>query len=195
MLINHEYRFVYLAIPRTGSTSITRTLYNHFENSIKMGHHRMDVPDTCIEYYIFTTVRNPYFRALSHYRHRYRYYKNTIANWSFSKYIKNITKEDMPKYGINNDPPCATYPKKFYKTEFIKLEEIKQQWKSLSIWKNKNFIELPHLNRSINTEGIYTQYLADCVYEYYMKDFNKFGYSRSSWKTTTDFPSTTAQDQ
>ena len=155
MLINHSQRFVYLAIPRTGSTSILRCLYKCFPDSIKAGHHRMDVPVDCYEYYIFTTVRNPYKRLLSHYRHRYRYYKELIAHWSFDEYVKNIVNERMKDYKLNNDPPCCKYPFTKYKTDFIKIEDMNERWSSLPFWEDfDNDIPILPVKNKSNNHGL-----------------------------------------
>ena len=182
MLINHERKFIYLAIPRTGSTSITRGLFKHFEGSIKAGHHRMDVPEHCRDYFIFTTVRNPYHRILSHYRHRHKHYKDLIAHWSFACYVHAICYETMGRYKLNNDPPAVRWPNASYHTHFYKIEELNSNWKALPIWDYRGPLDLKILNKSeAHQGGAYDQQLADEVYAYYRGVFDQFDYDRDSW--------------
>jgi Sulfotransferase family len=67
MLISKIFKFVYIAIPRTGSKSMSRWLLEHYQGESFGDHHEWRVPEFAREYLIFTVVRNPYQRVVSGY--------------------------------------------------------------------------------------------------------------------------------
>ena len=69
MIISHKHKFVYVAIPRTGSKSMILWLKNRFKASAYGFHHTWKVPPRCRDYLIFTIVRNPYERSMSSWYH------------------------------------------------------------------------------------------------------------------------------
>ena len=72
MIVNHEHKFVFLHIPKTGGTSIATALSSR-DRAQKVGrtkHHV--VPELMPEgYFVFTFVRNPWDRMLSYYLFRH----------------------------------------------------------------------------------------------------------------------------
>lgn len=65
MHVSRTYRFVYIGIPRTASKSMYQWLSQNFGSESIGGHHDYLVPHEFEDYFIFTTVRNPYDRAVS----------------------------------------------------------------------------------------------------------------------------------
>ena len=65
MVISHKHKYVYIAIPRTGSKSMGHWLSDYFDGRSQFGHHSYDIPDEYADYFAFTVVRNPYERAAS----------------------------------------------------------------------------------------------------------------------------------
>jgi hypothetical protein len=66
MIISTKRRYAYIGIPRTGSKSMNQWLMEHFDGVWYGGHHDFaTVPDGAKNFLIFTTVRNPYDRAVS----------------------------------------------------------------------------------------------------------------------------------
>ena len=72
MIVNHQYRFVFLPIPKTAGTSISAALQSKGKPYI-LGPTRHRVAAELIppEYFVFTFVRNPFDRLLSYYSFRH----------------------------------------------------------------------------------------------------------------------------
>jgi len=141
----------------------------------------MDVPAECRDYFIFATVRNPYWRLLSHYRHRHKHYSDTVGTWTFSDYVQVAVERRFSQFGLNNDEPCVLYPRHYYVTHFLRVEDLETEWFRLPFLED-NPIALPILNQSQHQCGEYTVELADLVYEFYKEDFVRFDYERESWR-------------
>ena len=60
MIISHNFKYVYVGIPRTSSKSMNHWLMDHFDGQWFGTHHQMEVPEEARDYLIFTVVRNPY---------------------------------------------------------------------------------------------------------------------------------------
>ena len=68
MIISPSHRFVYVGIPRTASKSMNEWLMRHHGGIWYGGHHDYrPIPDGARSFLVFTTVRNPYDRAVSGY--------------------------------------------------------------------------------------------------------------------------------
>lgn len=68
MIVSPSHRFVYVGIPRTASKSMNEWLMRHYGGIWYGGHHDYrPVPDGARSFLVFTTVRNPYDRAVSGY--------------------------------------------------------------------------------------------------------------------------------
>jgi len=79
MIYSDEHEYVFLAIPKTGSTTVYNWLHKEYGAKIRKGKtipeledrddgkHEPFVPKEYEHYYIFTSVRCPYTRAVSEY--------------------------------------------------------------------------------------------------------------------------------
>lgn len=66
VIISRRHKFVYVGIPRTGSKSMNDWLMHHYGGVWHGGHHDyLGIPDDARSFLVFTTVRNPYDRAVS----------------------------------------------------------------------------------------------------------------------------------
>lgn len=65
MIIGHKHKYVYLATPKTATRSMAGWLISRFGGVVHNSDHYQYVPPGCKDYYLFTTVRNPYSRAVS----------------------------------------------------------------------------------------------------------------------------------
>ncbi len=66
MIISPSHKFVYVGIPRTASKSMNEWLMQHYGGVWYGGHHDYHgIPDDARSFLVFTTVRNPYDRAVS----------------------------------------------------------------------------------------------------------------------------------
>ena len=60
--INHEKRYIFIHIPRTGGTTVEKIFFNRLRQS---EHLTIDSYKNYNNYFIFTFVRNPYLRIIS----------------------------------------------------------------------------------------------------------------------------------
>lgn len=114
MIISTEYKFIYLANPKTGSTSVRDVLRpfanQKLMNKIVVNPHMpfsmlkekaRDFKIDLAEYFIFTTVINPWKRMVSNFFYRKddrrglpwyhkNYDKSTAGEYSFFQYISNV---------------------------------------------------------------------------------------------------------
>lgn len=67
MIVSKQLKFIYLALPRTGSKSIVSELILRYQGREIGGHHQMRVPNRYHSYLIFTVVRHPARRMYSAY--------------------------------------------------------------------------------------------------------------------------------
>ena len=66
MIISPTHKFVYIGIPRTASKSMNEWLMRHYGGIWYGGHHDYKgIPGDARSFVVFTTVRNPYDRAVS----------------------------------------------------------------------------------------------------------------------------------
>ncbi len=141
-LRSDKHQFLYIAIPKTGSSTMTRYLKSHY-GAIEQGRHHAaeySVPDG---YLCWTVVRNPYQRLLSWWDawtsgYRGREYppkdrpKHTCT---FAEFVMFLAVErkgaDLPK-----QIQMIRYPQHLYAqfqpcTVLIKLENLQDEFRSL----------------------------------------------------------------
>ena len=181
MIINRKRGFIYLAVPRTGSRAVSNLLHEWFPETVRCGHHRMDVPPEYRGMFIFTVVRNPYARILSYYRHRKRT-ESKLAEYSFRNYVEATVNETFPSIGLNNDRCCVDYPNIEYRCEMYRLEDINSWWPRLPIWNKNGAPDVPVANQSYKRfGGEFSEELANVVFDYFKQDFDRFNYDKNSW--------------
>ena len=128
--------------------------------------------------FVFTTVRNPYSRAVSMYKH---------PSWSsvknFEDFCNSISKNEYPsEFAKWHSTPVSEhiFSKNYLKVDFVlKLENLQED---INIFCDKIGIrrqELPHANKSQHKH--YTEYYDDetraIISEKYAKDIEYFGYN------------------
>jgi hypothetical protein len=65
MIVSDRHKYVYIAIPRTGSVAMSCWLTEHYGGRQVGGHHSRRVADAYADHLVFTVVRDPYCRMLS----------------------------------------------------------------------------------------------------------------------------------
>ena len=135
MIINHEQKFIFFHIPRTGGTYIQENLWKYFPNTIKYWGEHVDGTDLshlyveniekytninlklASDYFIFGLVRNPYVRLYSAFLARLRFIRlpkhiidTNDIKIVFNYFIKNfITSENVMKSNFIWFRPMHTF--------------------------------------------------------------------------------------
>lgn len=102
MIINRRERWVYLDVPRTGSTSLSEFLSRAEVGGSEVGErHHSRVPHGCEDYFTFATVRHPFPRAVSLWCHFVRDRRaridptaSTTGNWPFARFVEEVLIEE-----------------------------------------------------------------------------------------------------
>jgi hypothetical protein len=151
-------------IPNT-STKLYKCVMNHIGEK------------TYDESFIFTTVRNPYSRAVSIYKHH---------SWdsikTFSDFCKAIIKNDYPSRSAKWHSSTLTehiFDKGTLKVDFVmKLENIEEDFNTVCDKIKIPYEEIPHKNKSKHKH--YTEYYnyetRGMIEQKYARDIDYFGY-------------------
>lgn len=175
MIISYENKFVYIAIPKTGSASIRSWCKRYGGLKTKIPYHSYIVPDQYRDYSIFTTVRNPYERCWSWYNFEGKTYE------SFIKYMEDLILWKNDGYSYREFPQQyitqTEYIKRGNVDYVIKLEELDME--VLPFINEKTVI--PHSRKTKNKpKGSALKYLKNSekklVQEYCLEDFEELGY-------------------
>lgn len=155
MIISDEKKFIFIAVPKTGSSSIEKALGKYHNDELPTGivkHTRFSaIPELFKKpYYKFCFFRNPWDRMVSLYHHHVKV-GDTIFDYKydeigFTEWINKIKLANLDELGRQTDyllykgkiaPNVAVY----------KFEEMDDAWnhicKTLDIEE-----ELPHINKS-----------------------------------------------
>lgn len=176
-MINHEYKCIFVEVPKTGSTSIRSIIGRPAKHHLTIVEIENQVTKQQFdEYFKFAFVRNPWDRALSLYEYilktpKHYYHEQCLQFVNFSAYLRERPPlpqqyDFLSKHGKNQ-------------LNFIgRFENLQQDFNTvcdkIGIPKQK----LRHQNKSKHKH--YTEYYDDeareIVAEKYAKDIEYFGY-------------------
>ena len=199
MLVSKKYKFVYIAPPKTGTTSMEAYLKEYYEafqwkeysfdikkNKESCWRHIPDVPKKFVDYFIFATVKNPYDLVISLYMNDI---KTNPKNVSFYDFVVNrVPKKGflLTKYTCQNKDYTPPENCIYYKLNtFLKLENIQRDIERLPFYIKDTKIQLH--NKSLGNKPFYTADLARIVHESHKEDFEMFKYSEPSWMPKKTF--------
>lgn len=196
-MINHEHKFLFLHLPKTGGTSINKFLNNKFKNNERdFGHpylleytydEKTDRYSNLDDYFKFTIVRNPYDRLVSAFFYIKKYSKFPL-DISFRKQweLENDTFESfvIEKLPIILDDKDIR-PRHFKPQVDFGTADLDYIGSFTTIQDDMNFIcdhigtkrqDLPHINSSVhkNYEEYYNKKTLDIVKTLYFNDFNNY---------------------
>jgi len=187
MRISHKHKFVFIAVPKTGSTSVRSIIdpysdilsvndknspYKHHTTALDLKKHFESQDWEWNTYYKFSVVRNPWERRVSSWayrlkkgQHNYNKFKDFVMHYPATPQFNWLSDE-----GGN-----------FLMDYVFKLEDpngMDKVFNDLKIPK----VKLPHKNK--NGHKHYTEYYNDetreIVAEKYAKDIDYFGYKFTS---------------
>lgn len=190
MIVSFTNQFVYIAIPRTGSTTIFhavkpfgaavvpyRTADPPCYKQDVNGFHDPCIPPELDRYFVFASVRNPYARMASHYRmavndtaHRLH---GTTTGVEFPAFVEivRLGRLLVPQTEFCGDAAIDA---------FVYLEgDLESQLQQLAPFKMGD-VEVGAVNRSDYGRAWYAYYdtkTIRSVAEWAAEDFDRFGYS------------------
>lgn len=186
--IYHHLKAVFVHIPKTGGTSIERSLA---DGSIVGGHttalgFRRGYPSLFDEYFKFTVVRHPFDRFVSAYHYLAnnpvsKALNNEVvhSSGSLSEFVKLVgDKPDtvskvvhlMPQHFFVCDAGGGVLVDKVYR-----FDQLSDSWKDICDRLGLEFKVLPHLNASKHSDCLPLG-AHEVIYNIYLKDFELFGY-------------------
>ena len=219
MRIDTNNKIIYFANPKTGSTSLRKMMDKYCDfsiikqlnnNNMYYDHCNMSKYNTFFrilnkqtksniylsEYFSFTTIRNPWDRAVSAFKYQkcdkdgYPFYhpnydKNTENQYTFNDFLKKMHDKD---YWCGIDVPNAKYfcfdennnqlITKIYQIETLTKEMLENDIKKYN-GKHYDVSEIPHLNmtKKMDYRTYYTeQWMIDIVRKVYKKDIELGNY-------------------
>ena len=202
MIISHKYKFIFIATPKTGTTSIESAL-NKFEEDVALTKGADDRGNPSLkhitlenlklnccknidDYFSFSFCRNPWERHLS----IFKYYKKMVAHWGDNpgqwKKVCEGYKQLVDDFDDFNEFVEGRPNFKELQTRWItgnidfvgKTENLQQDFNIACDKIGINEIELPHLNMSnkIHYQEVYNNQSIDIVAKAYKNDIDYLGY-------------------
>lgn len=182
MLVCDEHKWIFLRNPKTATRSVTVALKNNFFTRKVGNYHSWEIPKKLSEYFIFSTVRNPYERAISGWQHWVGNGKNLTfeeffdaqKDWADLKMSGFMMKKSEGRYWkIQSN----TLNKIKGEVHILRYENLEEDLNSLPFIDN---IVLPRIGVQNygDWKSHYTPDLEAKVYELLQKDFERFGYKR-----------------
>ena len=195
MILSHKHKFIYIAIPKTGTTSVQKhveslnlketQIYNFgtkdkiptaeaFRKHITASKLKSEVTKFD-QYFKFTFVRNPYERLTSWVYYYLRKSKIHLYKYSFKELILKCPEfiwEPQSNWIFENDKNLMNF--------VGKVENFQEDFNTICDKIGIPQKELPHENKTERKHKHYTEYYDDetrqLVAEKYAKDIEYFGY-------------------
>lgn len=176
-MIDEKNKIIFVHIPKTGGETITKMLWNT-KLSLATGKHltikeykkKIDIQD----YYIFSIVRNPYDRALSHYRFLKQYYDPPRVVCDFDSWICN-------QHGANE---YLFYPQSHYVDDSVEIYKFEDWNNSIEqIYNKTGFKKTAQIHRNKTKKDIsfkISKLAIEKINEIYTEDFERFQYDKKT---------------
>jgi hypothetical protein len=183
MIVNPRQRWIYLDVPRTGSTSLCEFLSRPEQGGVPgKFRHIYEMPPGCEDYFTFATVRHPYPRAVSLWLHfvndrRARVEPTADATtWPFSRFVDDVLIERRTGPDFYQKA-CHEWLDPVGRVDAIlKAEELAAAVARLGIVRGP--FTLPRLNGIARDpwESYYTPERRALVRLWAAEDFERYGY-------------------
>jgi len=176
-MIDRDNKIIFVHIPKTGGESVTKMLWNT-KLSLATGKHLTikqyrDMTNT-EGYYIFSVVRNPYNRALSHYRFLKQFYNPPRVSCDFDSWIVN-------QHGAVD---YLFYPQSYYIDDSVDIFKF-EDWNNTikKIYANTGFKKVTEVHKNKtkkNTSFEFSTLAIEKINQIYEEDFRRFGYVKKT---------------
>lgn len=203
MIISHKHKFIFIATPKTGTTSIESKL-KIFSENLKLSDEASDrgnpnlkhitlegiiahCEQNLSDYFSFTFSRNPWDRHLS----IYKYYKKMVAHWGDNpgkwksvceEYKRRVDDFDDFNEFVEGVPNFKELQTRWItdNIDFVgRMETLQDSFDNICSRIGIQQIELPHLNISnkIDYKKVYNDKSIDIVSQAYKKDIDYLKYN------------------
>lgn len=201
-----KFKTVFLAIPRSGTTSLeyaltpllgqsidfTKNNYKHTFRHYMRSCSRREAATNFNNYFKFTFVRNPWTRLYSCYLAKVRSKSNRHFRYlgldrcnSFEDFVIRICdiSDDHADMHFMSQNYLLTYKGSFLPDKVYRFESYMQDWNDLRRYLEEktgiHLLEIPHYYKmkSDDFRRVYSSKLVDLVGKRYEADCNKFGYT------------------
>lgn len=194
MIISHEYKFVFMCIPKTATMMMEQILKPYggvYKTGGRWARHPNDVPKNCKDYFTFCTARNPYSRAISLWfsamdfsstRDRYGVSAACGGSTELLPFLRMI---NTPKgFGAFGGLPLVSMSNFLCSNRIdhtMKFENLAQEVAALPFWKgdppvfrdNVRGHLRPHWSKYCQNNEV-----VKLIQQWADNDFDRFGYSR-----------------
>lgn len=189
MIISHKHKYIFVQLPRTGTTSIEKALLNQYDGELVSKSNRHMTYDKFLrhatdeekKYFVFSTIRNPLDKTVSLYfkyktdHHDYlhsseKYRENIFASILRRRQFRYVrdTQADFKSFFLRfyrlpyDDWSCLSHAKFDYVIRFENLEEDFDT--VLGMLKLEAHSPLPHRNRTAkDTSAFLDFYTPDLI--------------------------------
>lgn len=195
MLISESHRFIFLAIPKTGTTSIEEMLAPYrspltekFKKHATCNRVRRELPGEMWEsYFKFAFVRNPYDFMQSWYFYRQREeladpnhprHHLYTGNTSFDEFIETFARRDWMLNQVEWVAPAAMNWK--IQLDYVgRYETLEEDFREICHRIGVPHSPLPTIRNSRNdpsAASLWNSHTRSLINEYFREDFETFGY-------------------
>lgn len=189
MVISHSYKFIFVAVPKTASTSVGSAIDEYGQDSGLAKH--LTALNACKqygkiwdEYFKFSFVRNPWDWLVSWYMYRKRdalkdpghpNHKNYTGSMSFEDFLRR----DYPAVRKTQRSRISDHQGKLLVDYVGRYENLGEDMNLISTKIGIPAVTLPHLFRSVRREyrEYYTDTTRQLVIDHYREDIDFFEYS------------------
>ncbi|WP_196137745.1 sulfotransferase family 2 domain-containing protein [Aliikangiella sp. G2MR2-5] len=189
-----QTKSIFIHIPKAAGTSISQSLYGENTFHFTADTYNFLPREDFNEYFKFAFVRNPYERILSTYKYSFKQFKEhpktSVAFVTRFKSFENFVLEWVNRKNISKHYFFYTQERyisdqtgKLLVDYIGKFETVDEDFKFVARKLNIDK-ELMHTNKSPKRkeETVYTEDMANKVFNVYKNDFMLFGYDKESWK-------------
>jgi hypothetical protein len=195
MIISESHQFIFLAIPKTGTSSIEKALGQHaspttrrFRKHATCARLKRELPPDFWQNALkFAFVRNPYDRMQSWYFYRQRAeladpahprHNRYTGNMSFEQFIDSFAKHDWMLNQVAWVAPASLGGEK--QLDFVgRFESLERDYREVCERIGIPCTPLPLVRSSGNKSGmsgLWTAHTRRVVNKHFRKDFDYFGY-------------------
>ena len=142
MIISHRLKYLFIEVPHTASTAISKELRSNYEGSSILHKHahyheflKVASPEEK-QYFVFAGIRNPLDEAVSlYFRYKVNHKGRYTGPKSLARYGGSVTNDDLKRFRFIRDTNAdfVTYFKKFYRLPYSNVISVSYPYCSFVI--------------------------------------------------------------